>query len=160
MSTNFAKEFKLYESLYANQKPKTESKKVLKESRSAAEIEAEIERLQQELAQAKVNEKSAGYNGKYPTVLYAWDMYIDDSEKGTWCSAEKEDYTWDGIVFETEKDAISAAQTLLGELDNEGELYGDPDEYTIDIITIPITDLTVETLEDSDLEHLIPAIIE
>ena len=48
MSTNFAKEFKLYEGMY--------SKKPLKESRSAADIEAEIEKLQQELQQAKAAE--------------------------------------------------------------------------------------------------------
>ena len=85
---------------------------------------------------------------------------MSDGEKGTWCSAEKDESTWDGIVFETEEDAINAAQVLLNELDGEQELYGDPDEYTIDTFTIPITEVTVELLEESGLEHLIPAIIE
>ena len=134
--------------------------KVIKESRSVAEIQAEIERLQQELQQAQIEEKSNTYNGKFPTVLFAWDMYLDDDEKGTWCSADKIEYTWDGIVYETEDDATAAAWTLLNELSDEDELQGDPDDYFIDIFTIPITELTVELLEESDLEHLIPAIIE
>lgn len=158
MSTNFAKEFKLYEGLFSKKKSKATSQSILKESRSAEDIQAEIERLTQELQQAKVAEKSANYS-KFPTELYAWDMYISERNKGTWCSAEKEDGTWDGIVFETEEDAVNAASTLLGELDAERELEGDPDDYTIDTFTIPITELTVEDLEYSDLEHLIPAII-
>lgn len=158
MSTNFAKDFKLYESLFSSQKPQANVNNVLKESRSAEDIQAEIDRLTQELQQAKVAEKSAAYS-KFPTVLYAWDMYLSKRNKGTWCSAEKEDGTWDGIVFETEQDAINAAITLLGELEDERELNGDPDDYTIDTFTIPITELTVEDLEYSDLEHLIPAII-
>ena len=161
MSTNFAKDFKLYENLFSKQKTtKNTTKNILKESRSAADIKAEINKLQQELQQAEVAEKSATYNNKFPTQLYAWDMYISDDEKGTWCSAEKDGSTWDGRVFETEENAVSAAQVLLNELDGEGELYGDPDEYTIDTFMIPITEVTVELLEESDLEHLIPAIIE
>ena len=158
MATNFAKDFKLYENLFLKQKVKSNTSKTLKESRSPEEIQAEIDRLTQELQQAKVAKKSATYS-KFPTVLYAWDMYIDKKDKGDWCSAEKEDGTWDGIVFETEEDAVNAAITLLGELSDERELEGDPDDYTIDTFTIPITELTVEDLEYSDLEHLIPAII-
>ena len=158
MSTNFAKEFKLYEGLFSKKKSKATSQPVLKESRSAEDIQAEIDRLTQELQQTKVAEKSATYS-QFPTVLYAWDMYVSKRNKGTWCSVEKEDGTWDGIVFESEEDAINAAITLLGELEAERELEGDPDDYTIDTFTIPITELTVEDLEYSDLEHLIPAII-
>ena len=87
-------------------------------------------------------------------------MYITEDEKGTWCSAEKYEGTWDGVVFETEEDAVNAALTLLNELDDEDELRGDKDDYTIDTFTIPITELTVEDLEFSDLDHLIPAIID
>jgi hypothetical protein len=138
---------------------KNKNVKVLKKSRSAAEIQAEIEGLLTELQKAKIEEKSSTYNGKFPTRLFAWNMYLDEDEKGTWCSAEKEDYTWDGKVFETEDDATNAAWTLLTELNDEDELRGDPDDYIIDTFSIPITELTVELLEESDLEHLIPAII-
>lgn len=127
--------------------------------RNATEIQAEIEGLLLELQKAKVSEKSSTYNGKFPTALFAWDMYLDEEEKGEWCSAEKEDYTWDGRVFETEDAAVAAACTLLNELSNENELRGDPEDYTIDTFTIPITELTVELLEESDLEYLVPAII-
>lgn len=136
------------------------NKNDLKESRSSADIQAEINRLQRELAQTKTAEKSATYNNIFPDKLYAWDMYIDENEKGTWCSAKKYGFTWDGIVFETEADAFNAGLTLLRELADERELDGDLDEYTIDTFSVPITELTVEILEESDLEHLIPAIIE
>ena len=151
MSTNFNKEFMLYESLFEERTTNT---------RTSADIQADIAKLQQELQQAKTAEKSNAYNGKFPTELWAWSMYLDDSEKGTWCSAEKEGNTWDGIVFETGDDAFNAGLTLLRELSDEEDLRGDPDDYTIDIFAIPITELTVETLEDSELDHLIPAIIE
>lgn len=127
--------------------------------RSAAEIQAEIEGLLLELQKAKVEEKSNTYNGKFPTSLFAWDMYLEEDEKGTWCSAEKDGYTWDGKVFETKDDAVNAACVLLSELSDEDELRGDPDDYFINTFAIPITELTVELLEDSDLEHLVPAII-
>ena len=157
MSTNFAKEFKLYEGLYAGQETKT-AKKPLKESRSAAEIQAEIERLQQELAQAKAAEKRATYDGKFPTTLYTWDIYLDEEDKGTWCGAEKDGFDWDGIVYETADDAVDGGWNLLQELEDEGELEYDPDEYTIDTIAIPFKELTAETLEYSNLDHLIPPI--
>ena len=128
--------------------------------RTAAEIQAEIDKLQQELRQAMTAEKSNAYNGKFPTELYAWDMYLDDSKKGTWCSVEKDGSTWEGRVFETEADAFNAGLTLLYELSDEDELRGEPEDYTIATFSIPITELTVELLEESDLEHLIPAIIE
>jgi hypothetical protein len=38
MSTNFAKEFKLYESMFSKEKAATATKPVLKESRSAEDI--------------------------------------------------------------------------------------------------------------------------
>ena len=128
--------------------------------RSTTEIQAEIECLQQELQQAYIEERSATYNGKFPVCLYAWDMYLGKDEIGTWCSAEKDGFTWDGRVFETEEEATSAAWTLLNELADENELRGDPDDYTIDTFTIPLIDLTVDFLEECNLEHLVPAIIE
>ena len=140
-------------------KLKNKTVKVIKESRSAEDIKAEIERLQQELQQAQVEEKSATYNGNFPTALFAWDMYLEEDEKGTWCSADRSDFTWDGKVFETKDDAVNAACVLLNELSDEDELEGDPDDYFINTFAIPITELTVELLEESDLEHLIPAII-
>ena len=131
-----------------------------KVKRSATEIQAEIEQLQQELTQALIEEKSTTYNGNFPNNLYAWDMYIDEDEKGTWCSVEKEGFTWDGQVFETEDDASEAAWRLLSELADENELRGDPDDYTIETFTIPITELTVDFLEECELDHLVSAIIE
>ena len=158
MSTNFAKEFKLYENLNGEKESKIKNKKILKESRSAADIQAEIERLQQELAQAKADEKRSTYNGTFPTTLYTWDIYLDEDDKGTWCGAEKDGIDWDGIVYETEDAAIDGGWNLLKELEDEGELEYDPDEYTVEAIAIPFKELTAEILEYSDLEHLIPPI--
>lgn len=139
--------------------PKNKSVKVLTKYRSTEEIQEEIDSLLAELEEAKIKERINTYNNKFPNELYAWDMYLDEDEKGEWCSAEKDGVTWDGKVFENEDDAINAAWTLLQELSDENELRGDRSDYTIDTFTIPITELTVDLLEDCDLEHLIPAII-
>ena len=142
-----------------NNEFKNKNVKVTKRPHSAEEIQAEIDRLVQELKQVKIEEKTNTYNGNFPTSLFAWDMYLDEDEKGTWCSAEKYNFTWDGKVFETEDEAFKTAYELLNELSNENELRGDPNDYTIDIFMIPITELTVDFLEECDLDHIIPAII-
>ena len=130
------------------------SKRPLKESRSVADIEAEIARLQQELADAKVAEKKASYGGTLPTYVYAWNMYIDPANKGEWVSTDND------MVFETEDKAIDAGCLLLRELDDEGELgdedeYVDPDDYTVDVIKIPLATVPAEILRSSNLSHLI-----
>lgn len=127
-----------------------EAKKHLTEARSVADIEAEIAKLQQELADAKAAEKKASYGGKFPGEVWYWDMYINPGRKGTWTSIDND------TVFETEEDALDGAWTLLGELEDEGELRGDPDDYTIDAIKIPISKVKPEVLKGSGLEHLIP----
>lgn len=164
MSTNFAKEFRLFETLNSTRKP---NKKYLKEARSITEIladierhQAELQRLEQELEQAKVAKKKASYEGNFPTEVYAWDMYIDPTDKGTFCSAEQTNGIWDGIVFEDEDDAFDAGLYHLRELDTEGELSDDPDEevepddYTIDVFAIPLAAVPKAVLERSGLSHL------
>ena len=125
--------------------------------RSSAEIQAEIEKLQQELAQAKIAEKKAAYAGNLPKVVYIWDMYMDANEKGTWTSAELKNNTYEGTVFETEKDARDAALNLLSELDDEDELDSDEwnDDYYIDAVEIPLSKVSENTLRFSNLDHLI-----
>lgn len=150
-TTNFAREFGLYESMFA-----TESKaSSLKESRTADEIRAEIARLQKELEQAEIAEKQATYSGALPQVVYMWDMYRRKKAKGTWTSVEIDNSGWDGIVFETEEDALHAGMRHLDELDYEDELAGRPEDYTIDIVAIPLANVPEEILEYSNLEHLI-----
>ena len=139
--------------------PKTET--VLTEARSSEEIMAEITRLEQELKQAQAAEKKASYNGKLPTTVWIWDMYLDPTDKGTWCSAEESQGKYSGTVFETEDKALSAGWDHLQELMNEDELYDendnpcDPDDYYIEATEISIADVDTETLEFSNLEHLI-----
>jgi hypothetical protein len=134
----------------------------LKEARSVADIEAEIARLQRELADAKVAEKRIALGGALPAFVWAWDMYIDPAEKGTFCSAEKYAGAWDGVVFETEDAALDAGWYHLQELDDEGELsddpddYIEPDDYTVDAFAIPLKDVPASVLKWSNLEHLIP----
>lgn len=127
----------------------------LKESRSVADIEAEIARLQQELEQAKVAEKKASYNGNTPKVVYIWDMYLDPADKGSWTSAELYDGKWDGTVFETEEEAVNAAWYHLQELENEGDLEGGLDDYSVDTVSVPVKDVDPDTLSFSNLEYLI-----
>ncbi len=128
------------------------SKKSLKESRSVADIEAEIAKLQQELAQAKEDEKRAASKGT--KSVWIWDMYVDAADKGSWTSIDQ------GVVFETEDKAIEEGSYHLGELDDEGELLDedenpvDPDEYTVDAIEIPLARVPEDILRYSRLGHL------
>jgi hypothetical protein len=152
MSTNFAKEFKLYE--HVNENRKAKQRNALLEARSVADIEAEIARLQQELAQAKVAEKKASYGNNLPQTVWVWDMYIDPKDKGTWTSIEND------TVFETEEKALDAGWLHLCELDDEGELgdddeYIEPDDYNVEAYEIPIYRVSDEVLEWSHLAHLI-----
>ena len=145
-----SEEFKLFENMWDNDTPATK----LTEARSIADIEAEIARLQQELADAKVAEKKVSYGGTLPTYVYAWDMYIDPANKGEWVSTNND------MVFETEDKAIDAGCLLLSELDDEDELgdddeYVDPDDYTVDVIKIPLASVPAEMLRFSNLSHLI-----
>lgn len=127
----------------------------LKEARSSADIKAEIERLQKELADAEVAEKKAGYNGNVPTEVWIWDIYLKPSKKGTWTSAELYQGKYDGYVYETEEDALDGAWVHLGELDDEGELRGDPDDYYVEAFSVPVSEVHEETLSYSGLDHLI-----
>lgn len=154
------KEFmKVYEELNRVSNVNTK-KKTLTESRSVAEIEAEIAKLQKELEVAKVAEKKASYNS-LPTKVWIWDVYLEPSEKGTWTSAELYKGKWDGTVFETEEKALEAAWYHLGELDDEGELWdeddnpADPDDYYVEAFQVDIIEVDRNTLIDSNLEHLI-----
>lgn len=134
------------------------NKTPLKEAhRSVAEIEAEIARLKRELAAAKVAEKKAAMTEK-PTVVWVWDMYLDPKNKGTWTSAELYNGVWDGIVFESKDKALNAAWDHLKELDDAGELGDwenpvDPDEYTIEAFSVPVSDVDPDTFHFSNLEH-------
>lgn len=135
-------------------KPISEVQEALKEPRSVADIEAEIARLQQELADAKAVEKKASYGGTLPTFVYAWDMYTDPANKGDWVSTNYD------TVFETENKAIDAGCLLLSELADEGELgdedeYVEPDDYTVGVIKIPLATVPAEMLRYSNLNHLI-----
>ena len=153
-------EFKLFENMWDSSNGKvlkTVKSNKLTESRSVADIEAEIEKLKQELAKAKVAEKRA--KGKLPVIVFAWDMYIDPADKGTWTSAELYKGEYDGMVFETKEKAIDAAVYHLSELEDEGKLLDedenpvDPDDYTIDTFVIGIEKVSDETLEASGLAH-------
>jgi hypothetical protein len=130
----------------------TRDKQSLTEARSVADIEAEIARLQQELAQAKEDEKRAASKGT--KSVWIWDMYIDDADKGSWTSIDQ------GVVFETEDKAIEEGSYHLGELDDEGELLDDDenpvdaDEYTVDAIEIPLARVPEDILRDSGLGYL------
>ena len=126
-----------------------EAKKPLTEARSIADIEAEITRLQQELEQAKVAEKKASYGGNFPKTVWTWDIYLEPAEKGTWTGIESD------IVFETKDKALDAAWTLLNELDDEGELEYDPDDYYVEAFEIPLSSVSKEVLSYSNLTHLI-----
>lgn len=126
-----------------------ETSSKLKESRSVADIEAEIARLQQELEQAKIAEKKASYGVNLPKTVWTWDIYLEPTEKGTWTGIEND------LVFETEDKALDAAWELLNELDDEGELDGDPDDYYVEAFEVPLSSVSASTLKFNKLAHLI-----
>lgn len=146
MSSGFA----LWKRLYW-----TGTNESLKEARSSADIRAEIERLQKELADAEAAEKKASYNSNVPTEVWIYDMYINPADKGTWTSAELYNGKYDGYVYETSDKAIRGGLTHLNELADEGELEGEPIDYTVEAINIPISEVDEETLSFSGLDHLI-----
>ena len=76
-------------------------------------------------------------------------MYTDPRQKGTWTSIENDS------VFETEDEAYDAAYCLLRELEDEDELFVDPDEYIVDVVKIPLAQVSEDALEFSGLSHLI-----
>lgn len=166
-STNFAKEFKLYEKLFNGT-----TKRKLRESRSVADIQSDIARLQDmidklqaELHKAQVAEKAVAYEDDFPTELFIWDAYLEPDEKGTWTSASLYKGEWDGAVYETEEEAVDAGYYHLQELASEDELYLedeegkilylDPDEYEVEAVAVPLAEVSDDSLERFDLEHLI-----
>ena len=95
-----------------------------------------------------VNQPVKSINNK---VVYIWDMYVDTKDKGTWTSAEKYKVEWVGTVFETEQEAIDAGYNHLVELEDEGELICKPDDYTVEAMAVPISEVSDETLLFSGL---------
>lgn len=149
---------KVYENLNnLSEQPKTT--KALKESRSVADIEAEIAKLQAELEAAKVAEKKASYGNNIPTQVWIWDICLAGRKHNKqWTSAELYNGEWDGIVFETKDAAINAGYGHLYELEDEGELPGDGydvDDFDVDAFAVNVSDVDPDTLELSNLEHLI-----
>ena len=132
------------------EKPLTEG------TRSIEEIKAEIAKLQQELADAEVEEKKARI-AKRPEVVYVWDIYLDPAEKGNWFSAEEDDTTgmWEGTVYETADEAIRAGNLHLDELWDEGDLEYSRRDYYIDAQEIPLGNVSDDTLSFSGLDYLI-----
>jgi hypothetical protein len=89
--------------------------------------------------------------GKSAEVVYIWDMYMDPKDKGTWCSAEEYNGEYDGSVFKTKEAAFNEGKIHLYELEDEGELRGDPEDYDIDVVAIPKNKVSNYTLEFSGL---------
>lgn len=138
-----------------------QAKKALTEARSVAEIKAQIQALMRELRDAERAEKASiaastgaalptmPVGGLKPTSVWTWDIYLTPKKKGTWTGVQND------IVFETQDKALDAAWALLKELEDEGELRGDPDEYYIDAFEIPLSSVSKEALKFSNLAHLI-----
>lgn len=85
-------------------------------------------------------------------LVYIWDMYIDPIDKGTWCSAEEYNGEYDGSVFKTKEAAFNEGKLHLYELEDEGRLRGDPEDYDIDVIAIPKNKVSDYTLEFSGIK--------
>lgn len=114
---------------------------------TSAEIEAQIAMLQKDLARAKAREAAA----KADVYVYAWDMYLDPADKGSWISATY------NKVYATEKDAYKAGCHELDLCYKDGILDDGvmPDDYIIDTIKLPVSQVPTEVLKACGLGHLI-----
>ena len=114
---------------------------------TAANIEAMIAELQDALVKAKEREAKA----KAGVYVYAWDMYLDPADKGTWISAT------DNMVYATERDAYKAGCRELDICYADGLLYSDavPDDYIVDTVKLPISQVPEEVLKACGLSHLL-----
>lgn len=114
---------------------------------TSAEIEAQIAMLQKDLARAKAREAAA----KADVYVYAWDMYLDPADKGSWVSVT------DNKVYATERDAYKAGCHELDLCYMDGILEGEavPDDYIIDTIKLPVSQVPTEVLKACGLGHLI-----
>ena len=77
------------------------------------------------------------------SVVYAWSLWTGSSTygKGYWLSAGYENGALEGEVFSTEQSAIDAGRLLLWELYDDAELASHPDNFYIDVVEYPKSDL-------------------
>ena len=86
-------------------------------------------------------------------VVYAWKIQNDIYDVD-WCSVEESDSEpglYDGVVFLTASEAKNAAVIHLRELEDEGELEGDPSDYYVGAIDYPTGIISDETLKFSNI---------
>jgi hypothetical protein len=147
-------EFKLFEEMWDDESPVSTDA-----TRSIAEIKADIGRLEKELDAARAELRSAQRvtvaAGKSPKQLYAWDIYKTEADKGTWTSAYHTAAGWEGVFSETYEEAAEAGRDMLENNLEHEDPNATPDQYTVDVFAIPLSDITVQALEDSELEYLI-----
>jgi hypothetical protein len=114
---------------------------------TSANIEAMITELQDALVKAKEREARA-QAGVY---VYAWDMYLDPADKGTWVSATY------NKVYATEKEAYKAGcrELDLGYADGTLDPDAVPEDYVVDTIKLPVSQVPAEVLKDCGLSNLL-----
>lgn len=112
-------------------------------------LDANRHKLNNSSRQAAIARAATSWDGE--KVVYIWDMFKDVKDKGTWCSAEKQNGVWDGYVYKTHQQANLGGTTHLFELHDEGDLDGEPIEYHIDVRAIPISEVSDYTLEFSGI---------
>ena len=85
-----------------------------------------------------------GYN--YPEIqdwitgtINIWPQWIHDYGE------------YDGSVFKTKEAAFNEGKIHLYELEDEGQLRGDPEDYDIDTVAIPKSEVSEYTLRFSGL---------
>ena len=83
--------------------------------------------------------------------VYVWSMYIDNQTKDNWMSAEEIRGQYEGFVFETAQEAINFGHNHLKELEDEGELLGEAEDYTVEAVAIPISKVSKSTLTFSGM---------
>ena len=90
-------------------------------------------------------------NNQNPELVYIWDIYQDPKDKGVWRSADKYNGEYDGYVYENAKVAKQGGINHLRELKDELYLEGEPEDYTVDVVAIPKSEVSNYTLDFSGL---------
>ena len=101
----------------------------------------------------KVQINNRAINSNSEEMVYIWDIYINPKDKGVWRSADRRNGygEYDGYVYETAKVAKQGGINHLRELKDELYLEGEPEDYTIDVVAIPKSEVSDYTLDFSGL---------
>ena len=102
-------------------------------------------------------------NYKDEPVVFIWSKYVDETKKDTWLSVEKNsEGKYEGMLYETAEEAVKEASAMLVD-QLEDDWFSDEElptrnieDWTVEAIAVPLSEVSEEALCDNDLIHLLP----